>query len=366
MGNSSVRGAGTSLAASCPVPVRSLTAVGRTRGDGSMGGSADRRRCRLTASRAPAAQNVEGCCSSWGRNLPRSSGSYAVPMNPVRATRYVTPLREGGSLPGLMEADDLGMYVVKFRGAGQGPRALVAEVICAEIAGAIGLPVPRWVPVIVPEELAPAEPDEEVQHLLKLSVGMNLGVDFLPGALDVGPMPTVDPMLAGADRVARCVDHQRGPLVAQPEHARVAPGAAADRSWGGADLPPLVGAGPGGPGASASPPGPTTSPTMRCSNAPRTWRPPTRTSPASTGRRVIAGAVAAVPDEWLVADSAAWGGAGGRAGGLPGVPHGPHRRTNHVGPGSSWRRSRAGRSAMTGGIGCQPGRARGRRSGSPS
>jgi hypothetical protein len=119
-------------------------------------------------------------------------------MNPVRATRYVTPLREGGSLPGLMEADDLGMYVVKFHGAGQGPRALVAEVICAEVAGSIGLRVPRWVPVLVPEELAPAEPDEEVQHLLRASVGMNLGVDFLPGALDVGPMASVDAALAGA------------------------------------------------------------------------------------------------------------------------------------------------------------------------
>ena len=124
-----------------------------------------------------------------GQEPSEFRGSYAAPMNPVRATRYVTPMREGGSLPGLMEADDLGIYVVKFCGAGQGPRALVAEVICAEIAGAIGLTVPRWVPVIVPEELAPAEPDEEVQHLLKLSVGMNLGVDFLPGALDVGPMP---------------------------------------------------------------------------------------------------------------------------------------------------------------------------------
>ena len=122
---------------------------------------------------------------------------YAGPVDPVRATRYVTPLREGGSLPGLMEADDLGMYVVKFRGAGQGPRALVAEVICAGLAEAIGLRVPRWAPVLVPAELAPAEPDEEVQQLLRASAGINLGVDFLPGALDVGPMPAVDPVAAG-------------------------------------------------------------------------------------------------------------------------------------------------------------------------
>jgi hypothetical protein len=119
------------------------------------------------------------------------------PIEPVRATRYVTPLREGGSLPGLMEADDLGLYVVKFRGAGQGPRALVAEVICAELAAGLGLRVPRWVPVDVPAALAPAEPDEEVQHLLRTSAGLNLGIDFLPGALDVGPMPAVDPELAG-------------------------------------------------------------------------------------------------------------------------------------------------------------------------
>jgi hypothetical protein len=114
-----------------------------------------------------------------------------VPVDPVRATRYVTPLREGGSLPGLMEADDLGMYVVKFTGAGQGPRALVAEVICAGLAAAVGLRVPRWTTIEVPAAMAPAEPDEEVQHLLRASAGTNLGIDFLPGALDVGPMPAV-------------------------------------------------------------------------------------------------------------------------------------------------------------------------------
>jgi hypothetical protein len=118
-------------------------------------------------------------------------------VTPVRAIRYVTPLREGGSLPGLMEADDLGTYVVKFRGAGQGPLALVAEVICAGLARGLGLAVPRWAPIELPPELAPAEPDEEVQHLLRASAGLNLGVDFLPGALDVGPMPAVDPRQAG-------------------------------------------------------------------------------------------------------------------------------------------------------------------------
>lgn len=115
----------------------------------------------------------------------------------VRATRYVTPMREGGSLPGLMEADDDGLYVVKFRGAGQGPNVLAAEVLCAQIAGELGLDVPRWAPVEVPPELAPAEPDEEVQDLLRRSAGLNLGIDFLPGAIDAGPVPPLDPVLAG-------------------------------------------------------------------------------------------------------------------------------------------------------------------------
>jgi len=103
----------------------------------------------------------------------------------VTATRYVTPLREGGSLPGLMEADDLGTYVVKFRGAGQGPKALVAEVVCHRLATALGLPVPDLVLVDLDPALAPGEPDEEVQDLLRASAGLNLGVDFLPGAFDL-------------------------------------------------------------------------------------------------------------------------------------------------------------------------------------
>lgn len=116
----------------------------------------------------------------------------------VTATRYITPLREGGSLPGLMEADDLGTYVVKFTGAGQGRKALVAEVIAGELARALGLPVPRLVAVHVDPILAANEPDEEVQDLLRASPGLNLGVDFLPGSLDldVTAFP-VEPGLAG-------------------------------------------------------------------------------------------------------------------------------------------------------------------------
>jgi hypothetical protein len=116
----------------------------------------------------------------------------------VTATRYVTPLREGGSLPGLMEADDLGTYVVKFVGAGQGARTLVAEVVAGRLAQALGLPVPDLVTVEVDPVLAAAEPDQEVQDLLRASGGLNLGVDFLPGALDLDPAAfDVAPELAG-------------------------------------------------------------------------------------------------------------------------------------------------------------------------
>ena len=116
----------------------------------------------------------------------------------VIATRYVTPLREGGSLPGLMEADDLGTYVVKFRGAGQGRKALIAEIICARIGREIGLPIPDLVTVDVDPALAAGEPDQEVQDLMRASAGLNLGIDFLPGALDFDPRAfPVEPGLAG-------------------------------------------------------------------------------------------------------------------------------------------------------------------------
>ena len=116
----------------------------------------------------------------------------------VTAIRYVTPLREGGSLPGLMEADDLGTYVVKFHGAGQGRKALVAEVIAGELARGLGLPVPDLVTVQLDPALGVSEPDQEVQELLRASPGLNLGLDFLPGALDLDPAAfTVDPLLAG-------------------------------------------------------------------------------------------------------------------------------------------------------------------------
>jgi hypothetical protein len=116
----------------------------------------------------------------------------------VVATRYVTPLREGGSLPGLMEADDLGTYVVKFHGAGQGRKALVAEVIVGGLARRLGLPTPSIVTVEVDPILAANEPDEEVQDLLRASPGRNLGVDYLPGALDLdAPAFAIDALFAG-------------------------------------------------------------------------------------------------------------------------------------------------------------------------
>ncbi len=104
-------------------------------------------------------------------------------LDHVTATRYVVPLREGGSLPGVVEADDLGTYVVKFRGAGQGLKVLVAEVVVAELARSLGLSVPRLVTIELPAPIARFEADEEVQDLLNASPGRNLGVDLLPGAL---------------------------------------------------------------------------------------------------------------------------------------------------------------------------------------
>ena len=113
--------------------------------------------------------------------------SITTGLRSVVATRYVTPLREGGSLPGLVEADDDGLYVAKFRGAGQGLQALVAEVIVGELARRLGLLVPELVTVEIDPVLGAAEPDPEIQELITASAGPNLGVDFLPGALPYTP-----------------------------------------------------------------------------------------------------------------------------------------------------------------------------------
>jgi hypothetical protein len=116
----------------------------------------------------------------------------------VRATRYVAPLREGGSLPGLVEADDDGLYVLKFHGAGQGPKALVAELLAGRIGQELGLPVPELVYVLLDPALGRAEPDPEIHALIAQSGGCNVGLDYLPGALawDVAAAPALDAALA--------------------------------------------------------------------------------------------------------------------------------------------------------------------------
>src|SRR6476646_2123538 len=114
-------------------------------------------------------------------------------MRTVNAARYVTPLREGGSLPAIIEADDQGMYVLKFRGAGQGAKALIAELVAGEIARTLGLPVPEIVLVNLDSELARTEPDPEIQDLIRASVGLNLALDYLPGSI------TFDPLAAQPD-----------------------------------------------------------------------------------------------------------------------------------------------------------------------
>jgi hypothetical protein len=116
----------------------------------------------------------------------------------VTVTRYVTALKEGGSLPAIVEADDEGMYVVKFRGAGQGRKALVAEVVAGELGRALGLPVPDLVTAQLGAQIAKGEPDPEIQELLLASLGSNLGMDYLPGSLGFDPVAfSVDPLLAG-------------------------------------------------------------------------------------------------------------------------------------------------------------------------
>jgi hypothetical protein len=139
----------------------------------------------------------------------------AMALRTVTARRYVTPLREGGSLPAVIEADDDGLYVCKFRGAGQGPSVLVAEAIAGELARAAGLPVPEIVAVELPGDLARTEPDPEIQDLIRASAGLNLALDYLPGATMFDPLVDTpdatlassivwfDALVANVDRTAR-------------------------------------------------------------------------------------------------------------------------------------------------------------------
>jgi hypothetical protein len=109
-------------------------------------------------------------------------------LRTVAVTRYVTPLREGGSLPALVEADDDGLYVLKFRGAGHGAKALVAEVVAGELARALGLPVPEIVLATLDQDLARTEPDPEIHALIHDSAGLNVALDYLPGAVTFDPV----------------------------------------------------------------------------------------------------------------------------------------------------------------------------------
>ena len=125
-----------------------------------------------------------------------------VQLRRAHATRYVTPLREGGSLPALVEADDDGMYVVKLRGAGQGPKALVAELVVGELGRALDLNVPELVVVELAKDLSTAEPDPEIQELLEASAGSNVGMDFLPRSLTYSPAAGFE---LGSDEAAAIV-----------------------------------------------------------------------------------------------------------------------------------------------------------------
>ncbi len=142
--------------------------------------------------------------------------SYTPPaIRKVNIIRYVTPLREGGSLPAIVEADDDFLYVAKFRGAGQGTKALIADLIGAELARAVGLKVPELVLADLDESFGRTEPDEEIQDLLKFSTGTNLGVHYLSGAISFDPVVNqvdaataskivwLDALLTNVDRTAK-------------------------------------------------------------------------------------------------------------------------------------------------------------------
>jgi hypothetical protein len=130
--------------------------------------------------------------------------SYSLaPVRTIHATQYVTPLREGGSLPAIVEGDDDGTYVLKFRGAGQGTRALIAELVSGELARLLGLPVPEIVFAEVDLRMAKTEPDPEIQDLLRRSEGLNLALDYLPGSIGFDPL--VEKPIAGKARLASSI-----------------------------------------------------------------------------------------------------------------------------------------------------------------
>jgi hypothetical protein len=132
----------------------------------------------------------------------------------ITATTYLTALREGGSLPGLVEADDSGTYVVKFTGAGQGTKALVAEIVVGELGRRLGIKIPEMALIEIDAEMGRREPDQEVQSLINASVGLNLAIDFLPGSVgydrsfdiepaDIARILWLDAYVSNVDRSAR-------------------------------------------------------------------------------------------------------------------------------------------------------------------
>ncbi len=151
--------------------------------------------------------------------------SPPILLRTVEVTRYVTPLREGGSLPALVEADDGFLYVLKFRGAGQGPKALIAELIVGELARALGLRMPELVFITLDEAFGRTEPDEEIQDLLRASNGLNLALHYLSGASTFDPLVTtispreaslivwLDALTLNVDRTARNTDVPAPPWI---------------------------------------------------------------------------------------------------------------------------------------------------------
>ena len=150
-------------------------------------------------------------------------------LRTVTVTRYMQPLREGGSLPALAEADDGFKYVVKFKGSGQGVKTLIAEMIGGELARLLGLKVPELVFAVLDEDFGRTEGDEEIQDLLKASQGLNLGLHFLsgvlhlrPGGHPVGPIASLQSSLVG------CFDCQCGSLLPQHQYVALEPGTVVD------------------------------------------------------------------------------------------------------------------------------------------
>src|SRR5882672_479724 len=132
-----------------------------------------------------------------------------IAIRTITATEYVTPLREGGSLPAIVEGDDDGTYVVKFRGAGQGVRALIAELVSGELARALGLPVPEIVFAELDPRMAKTERDPEIQELLQKSEGLNLALDYLPGSITFDPIVALPVSQSLSRAIAR--DQRRDP-----------------------------------------------------------------------------------------------------------------------------------------------------------